>query len=211
MTANLTLAPLPGDGIDPEITAATRQRIEAATDRFRLGLRFKVVEIGFAALAAEGSTFPDVAFDANSACDGVVMGPVSHNACPPCDKGGLNALGELRHRLDMFANIRPARSRAFLPPVAGKFVDLVVLRENTKGFEADRSMHFGPGESMPTHGLALATRKVTRAAHTAATQRQAGAVTLESAPSDPATRNPRLSGIATTGGMATAVAACLAP
>ncbi len=37
------------------------------------------------------------------------------------------------------------------------------MRENTEGFYADRSMHMGPGEIMPTPDLALALRKVTRA------------------------------------------------
>src|SRR4029078_8663067 len=37
-----------------------------------------------------------------------------------------------------------------------------VVRENTEGFYADRSMHLGPGEFMPTPDLALAVRKITR-------------------------------------------------
>lgn len=39
-----------------------------------------------------------------------------------------------------------------------------MVRENTEGFYADRSMYLGPGEFMPTPDLALAVRKVTRAA-----------------------------------------------
>lgn len=42
--------------------------------------------------------------------------------------------------------------------------DLVIMRENTEGFYADRSMFAGPGEYMPTPDIALSTRKVTRAA-----------------------------------------------
>jgi len=38
----------------------------------------------------------------------------------------------------------------------------VIVRENTEGFYADRSMHVGPGEFMPTPDLALAIRKVSR-------------------------------------------------
>jgi 3-isopropylmalate dehydrogenase len=41
-------------------------------------------------------------------------------------------------------------------------VDLVIVRENTEGFYADRSMHLGHGEFMPTPDLALAVRKITR-------------------------------------------------
>jgi 3-isopropylmalate dehydrogenase len=68
----------------------------------------------------------------------------------------------LRKRLDLFANIRPARSRAGFPPRCGVPVDLVIVRENTEGFYADRNMAHGPGEFMPTEDVALAVRKITR-------------------------------------------------
>ena len=92
----------------------------------------------------------------------MLLGPVSHNEYPPVAKGGLNPSGELRKRLDLYANIRPARSRPGFPPRCGSAVDLVIVRENTEGFYADRSMHLGPGEFMPTPDLALAMRKITR-------------------------------------------------
>ena len=98
--------------IGPEIAAATRVVLEAASDRFGLDLAFRVIEVGFAALEATGSTFPETAFKAIEGCDGIVLGPVSHNAYPTREDGGLNPSGELRKRLDLFANIRPARSRA---------------------------------------------------------------------------------------------------
>jgi 3-isopropylmalate dehydrogenase len=100
------------------------------------------------------------------AADGVILGPVSHNAYPPVAEGGLNPSGEMRRRLDLFANIRPARSRDGFPPRCGKAVDLVIVRENTEGFYADRSMFFGLGEIMPTPDLALSLRKITRAGST---------------------------------------------
>jgi 3-isopropylmalate dehydrogenase len=96
------------------------------------------------------------------AVDGVLLGPVSHNEYPPAAEGGLNPSGQLRKGLDLYANIRPARSRPGFPPRCGKPVDLVIVRENTEGFYADRSMHVGPGEFMPTPDLALAVRKITR-------------------------------------------------
>src|SRR5262249_1056198 len=98
--------------------------------------------------------------------DGVILGPVSHNDYPPLAQGGLNPSGELRKRLDLFANIRPARSRGGFPPRCGSPVDLVIARENTEGFYADRSMFLGSGEFMPTADLALSVRKVTRAGST---------------------------------------------
>ena len=155
-----------GDGIGPEITAATMAVLRAADRIFELGLAFAPVSIGLAALHAQGTTMPEAAVEADRAADGVILGPVSHNDYPPVAQGGLNPSGELRKRLDLFANIRPARSRGGFPPRCGAPVDLVIARENTEGFYADRSMFLGSGEFMPTADLALAVRKITRAGST---------------------------------------------
>jgi 3-isopropylmalate dehydrogenase len=156
--AALQILVLEGDGIGPEITRATVQVLEALS----LGLTFTQADIGFAAHRKHGTTFPDDVVEQARRADGVLLGPVSHNDYPPRDKGGLNPSGELRKRLDLYANIRPARSRAGFPPRCGVPIDLVIVRENTEGFYADRSMHVGPGEFMPTPDLAIAVRKVTR-------------------------------------------------
>lgn len=161
---SLKLALLAGDGIGPEITASTKIVLDAADRAFGLGISWLDVVIGFDALKASGSTFPDSAYNAVRGCDGLILGPVSHNAYPPRAEGGLNPSGELRKRLDLFANIRPARSRAGIAPRTGVPLDLVVVRENTEGFYADRNMFQGAGEVMPTEDVALAFRKITRAA-----------------------------------------------
>jgi len=161
-TGALQLLVLEGDGIGPEITAATVNALHAAAERFGLRIAFSHADIGWAAHRAVGTTFPDAVFEKAKAADGVILGPVSHNEYPPRAEGGLNPSGELRKRLDLYANIRPARSREGFPPRCGVPVDLVVVRENTEGFYADRSMHVGPGEFMPTPDLALAMRKITR-------------------------------------------------
>jgi len=155
---------LPGDGIGPEIVAATREVLEAADARFALGLEIEERAIGFAALEAEGTTIPQAVIEAARAADGILLGPVSHNAYPPVAEGGLNPSGVLRTRLDLFANIRPARTREILPPPAGRPFDIVIFRENTEGFYADRNMAQGPGEVMPDPDMALALRKITRRA-----------------------------------------------
>src|SRR6478609_7152819 len=171
MTAHDPSAPvrivvMEGDGIGPEITAATMAVLGAADRVCKLGLAFTPVAIGLAALRAQGTTLPPAAVDAAKAADGVILGPVSHNDYPPLAQGGLNPSGELRKQLDLFANIRPARSRGGFPPRCGSPVDLVIARENTEGFYADRSMFLGSGEFMPTADLALSVRKVTRVGST---------------------------------------------
>ncbi len=162
----LQLLVLEGDGIGAEITAATLGVLRAADAKFALGLVFETAAIGWAAHKASGNTFPQSVLEKAKAAPGVLLGPVSHNDYPPAAQGGLNPSGELRKRLDLYANIRPARSRAGFPPRCGKPVDLVIVRENTEGFYADRSMHLGPGEFMPTPDLAIAMRKITRAGST---------------------------------------------
>ncbi len=166
MSTPVRIVVMEGDGIGPEITAATMAVFGAADRVFKLGLSFTPVAIGLAALRAQGTTLPPAAVDAAKAADGVILGPVSHNDYPPLAQGGLNPSGELRKRLDLFANIRPARSRGGFPPRCGSPVDLVIARENTEGFYADRSMFLGSGEFMPTADLALSVRKVTRAGST---------------------------------------------
>lgn len=153
---------LEGDGIGPEIVAATVDVLRAASATFDLGLEFETDVIGFPALEREGSTIPDKVIERALAADGVVLGPVSHNAYPPVAEGGLNPSGVLRKKLDLYANIRPALTPAGVE--AAKSVDLVIVRENTEGFYADRNMASGSGEFLPDPDLALAMRKVTRKA-----------------------------------------------
>jgi 3-isopropylmalate dehydrogenase len=159
MAAELTLLALPGDGIGPEIMGATLKVLRAAGAQIRV----EEAEIGFPALRRHGTTIPQAVIDAARAADGVILGPVSHNAYPPVEEGGRNPSGVLRRELELFANIRPARSYPGLEGPCGGKVDLVVVRENLEGFYADRTMYRGTGEVMPIPGLALATRKVTEA------------------------------------------------
>src|SRR5450759_1595555 len=161
-TGKIDILVLEGDGIGPEIMATTLAVLRAADAKFGLHLAFEAAAVGWTAHRAEGITFPPSVLEKAMAAHGVLLGPVSHNDYPPVAQGGLNPSGELRKRLDLYANIRPARSREGFPPRCGSAVDLVIVRENTEGFYADRSMHLGPGEFMPTPDLALAVRKITR-------------------------------------------------
>jgi len=76
----------------------------------------------------------------------------------------MNPSAELRIGLDLYANIRPSRSRPGLAHWGRTAMDLVIVRENTEGFYSDRNMYMGPGEFMPTHDMALSIRKITTGA-----------------------------------------------
>jgi 3-isopropylmalate dehydrogenase len=151
---------LAGDGIGPEITAVTVQALERLDRKFALGLRLEHHDVGLASLKRMGSTLPEAVVAACRAADGVVLGPVSHHDYPPRAQGGLNPSGELRIGLDLYANIRPSRCYEGLPHYGRTPMDLVIARENTEGFYADRNMHQGIGEFMPTPDLALSIRKI---------------------------------------------------
>jgi 3-isopropylmalate dehydrogenase len=156
----MRLLVLPGDGIGPEITEATLAVLERASTKFNLGLEWRIEDIGLKTLKARGSTLPDDVMQAARDAPGVILGPVDHLQYPSREEGGINPSGELRVKLDLFANIRPAKSRMGVG-LTGKPVDLVIFRECTEGFYADRNMFTGRGEFMPTPDIALAVRKVT--------------------------------------------------
>ena len=151
---------LPGDGIGPEIMAATGAALEALNDTHGLKLAFEERVIGLASLETEGSTLPDAVIEAIEAADGTVVGPVHTVAYPPASEGGVNPSATMRKRFDLYANIRPSRARPGVPAMTPK-MDLVIARENTEGFYADRNMFQGTAEFMPTEGVALSVRKIT--------------------------------------------------
>ena len=151
---------LPGDGIGPEIMAATGAALEALNDTHGLKLAFEERVIGLASLETEGSTLPDAVIEAIEAADGTVLGPVHTVAYPPASEGGVNPSATMRKRFDLYANIRPSRARPGVPAMTPK-MDLVIARENTEGFYADRNMFQGTAEFMPTEGVALSVRKIT--------------------------------------------------
>jgi isocitrate/isopropylmalate dehydrogenase len=156
----MKLLVLPGDGIGPEITDATLAVLGRANKTFKLGLEWRIEDIGLKTLKLKGSTLPDHVMEAARNAPGIILGPVSHLDYPSREQGGINPSGELRVKLDLFANIRPAKSRMGVG-LTGKPVDLVIFRECTEGFYADRNMFMGRGEFMPTEDVAIAIRKVT--------------------------------------------------
>jgi len=156
----MRLIVLPGDGIGPEIVSAAMGVVGALNEARGLGLAFDEDVIGLASLAAHGITLRPELAERLPTYDGIVLGPADTAAYPPAEKGGVNVSAWMRTKLDLYANIRPART----PPGAGKPFDLVIIRELTEGFYADRNMHEGNADLLATPDVAISLRKVTRAA-----------------------------------------------
>ena len=155
---------LPGDGIGPEIVDAAMTVLRAVDSKHRLGLSFDYEDVGFVSLEKHGTTLRKQVLDKAKTYDGIILGTQSHADYPEPEKGGRNVSAGFRVGLDLYANVRPARTREFLPSnmKPGKTMDLVIMREATEGFYPDRNMAQGWGEMMPSPDMALSVRKITR-------------------------------------------------
>ena len=151
---------LPGDGIGPEISEATLAVLQAADRLFRLDLEFDHDDVGFESLRKYGTTLREETLAKARSYDGIILGPQSHMDYPAREQGGRNVSAGFRVGLDLYANVRPARSRPFLERGV-RNMDLVIMREATEGFYPDRNMFKGIGEFMPTPDVALSVRKLT--------------------------------------------------
>ncbi len=155
---------LPCDGIGPEIVESSMLVLRAANEKFKLDLSFDYDDVGFESLKKHGTTLRQEVLENAKEYDGVILGTQSHADYPTPEEGGRNVSAGFRIGLDLYANVRPARTRPFLPSSMreGKTMDLVIMREATEGFYPDRNMTKGWGEVMPSPDMALSTRKITR-------------------------------------------------
>jgi isocitrate dehydrogenase (NAD+) len=119
-----TITLLPGDGIGPEVTAATVRVLEAAGARFE----WESHTAGAEALARHGDPLPQEVLDSILRNKVALKGPIT----TPVGKGFQSVNVRLRRTLDLYANLRPTLS---LPGVPSRFdgIDLLVVRENTEG------------------------------------------------------------------------------
>src|ERR1700720_2040876 len=153
---------LPGDGIGPEITRATTQVLKAASEHFQLGVQIEEHSVGHESLRQFGTTVQPRLLEIARAADGLILGPTATFDFKNEQSGEINPSKYFRKNLDLFANVRPARTYPGLRNPLGDF-DLVVVRENTEGFYADRNMEQGNGEILVTPDVAISLRRITRA------------------------------------------------
>jgi tartrate dehydrogenase/decarboxylase / D-malate dehydrogenase len=126
------VALLAGDGVGPEVTAEARKAVDA------LGVTVEWTELpwGSAYWHEHGRMMPEDALEVVRAHDAILMGAVGDPSVPdPVSLWGL--ILDLRQRLDLWANVRPARLLEGIPcPLAGRGpadVDMLFVRENTEG------------------------------------------------------------------------------
>ena len=114
---------IPGDGIGPEVTAATLKVIEAAG----LEVEWETINAGKDAFEKHGQYLPDELMDSIQRTRVAIKGPIS----TPIGKGFSSINVALRKALTLYANFRPIKN---LPGVKTRFddVDIIVVRENTE-------------------------------------------------------------------------------
>ena len=152
---------IPGDGIGPETVQVATEVFKAVNEKFKLDLVMEHDIAGHDSLQRHGATIPPGLLEKVSAADGLMLGPMATYDFKDEAKGEVNPSKYFRKSLDLFANIRPARTYPGVKTLTGPF-DLVVVRENTEGFYADRNVESGNSEILVTPDVSISLRRITR-------------------------------------------------
>ena len=126
---------IPGDGIGPELADAARQVLEATG----IGFDWDLQQAGEATIAAEGTPLPDRVIESIRANGVAIKGPIT----TPVGSGFRSVNVGLRQALELYANVRPART---MQGVETRYdnIDLIIVRENTEDLYAGIEHRVGP-------------------------------------------------------------------
>ena len=133
MTYAVTL--IPGDGIGPELAQAATNVLEATG----IGFDWDRQDAGEATIASEGTPLPDRVVESIRTNGVAIKGPIT----TPVGSGFRSVNVGLRQALELYANVRPARS---MKGVQTRYegVDLIIVRENTEDLYAGIEHRVGP-------------------------------------------------------------------
>ena len=112
-----------GDGIGPELSESAISILETINDKLDVKTKVTSLEAGDSALEKFGKALPDETFQSIKSSDACLKAPVGESAA--------DVIVVLRRKLDLFANIRPAKSYPNTPSLRDD-IDLVIVRENTE-------------------------------------------------------------------------------
>src|SRR3989338_6174374 len=148
MSAKQTLLPatlIPGDGIGPEITAATIEVLDALGAPFQ----WETQIAGLAGVTAFGDPLPQVTIDSIERTRLALKGPLE----TPSGGGYRSSNVRLREEFKLYVNLRPAKT--IIP--GGRFdnIDLVMVRENNEGLYMGYE-HYIPIDGYP-HAVGMST------------------------------------------------------
>ena len=131
---------IPGDGIGPEVTAATMGILEAAGRREACTFDWHLHNAGADAFTRTGEYIPKALYASLEQDRVGLKGPVT----TPIGGGFVSINVTLRKHFELFANFRPIKN---LPGLNSRYpgIDLVIVRENTEDLYAGFEMMVAPG------------------------------------------------------------------
>jgi isocitrate dehydrogenase (NAD+) len=137
-----------GDGIGPEITAATVRAIEAAGGT----IDWEPADAGAGAVKKHGDPLPAATIESIKKNGVALKGPLA----TPSGGGYRSVNVTLRQQFDLYANVRPAKT---IEGVPSRFtnVDLVIVRENTEDLYAGVEHYVDPRRTA-AESIAIITR-----------------------------------------------------
>jgi tartrate dehydrogenase/decarboxylase/D-malate dehydrogenase len=161
------IAVIPGDGVGPEVVAATVPVLRAALEAEGELLETTDLDWGGERFLNEGAAMPHDGADLIRWHDAALFGAVGRPDVPDHELVWGLIIG-LRQQLDLAVNIRPVRAFPGVPSrvrdVEG--VDLVIVRENTEGeyVGAGGVAHAGTGHDLGIEVAVHSRRAIERAA-----------------------------------------------
>jgi 3-isopropylmalate dehydrogenase len=155
-----TIAVIAGDGIGPEVVASGIEIMTAAARQSRgFELAFVNAPAGATTFLECGADLPDSSLATCRQADAIFLGACGWPDVRKPDGTELTPQITLRRILDLYAGIRPARSRPGVPAaLAGEpAMDFVIVRESTEGLFASLGAGIEVGDE-----VAVDTQVITR-------------------------------------------------
>lgn len=123
-----------GDGIGPELSESVLSVLNTIHDRLDLKFDIRKLSAGDKALSETGKALPNETVTAIKQSDACMKAPVGESAA--------DVIVVLRRMLDLYANIRPAKSYPHMPALRDD-IDMVIVRENTEDLYTGKEFSLG--------------------------------------------------------------------
>ncbi len=151
-----------GDGIGPELSESAVSVLETINDKLDLKFDITKLSAGDKALSEIGKALPDETVDVIKKSDACMKAPVGESAA--------DVIVVLRRMLDLYANIRPAKSYPHMPALRDD-IDMVIVRENTEDLYTGKEFSLGDSAVALRIISENASKRIAKYAFEAAKQR----------------------------------------
>jgi len=151
-----------GDGIGPELSESAISVLNTIHDKLDLKFDITKLSAGDKALSETGKALPDETVESIKQSDACLKAPVGESAA--------DVIVVLRRMLDLYANIRPAKSYPHMPALRDD-IDMVIVRENTEDLYTGKEFSLGDSSVALRIISEKASKRIAKYAFETATQR----------------------------------------